>query len=93
MHGYHDTMDTYTYKKGGDIERMKKNTGNECEDCHCGGHCVGHDDTATAMVHWVAGVGFGFLIAGYFTLPNIIIWGWVLCVVGILGHFVKGKLW
>ncbi len=39
-------------------------------------------------IHAIAGVGLGFLIAGYLSVSDIITWGWVLLGLGVLGHFL-----
>ncbi len=43
------------------------------------------------LVHVVAGVGVGFLLVYYLGLSNLMMWGWVLVAVGLVGHFV-GKM-
>lgn len=43
------------------------------------------------LVHIVLGVGVGLLLVYYFNLSNLLMWGWALLLVGLLGHFV-GKM-
>ena len=42
----------------------------------------------TGLVHVVAGVGLGFLLVSYFEATNVMVWGWILVALGVLGHFV-----
>lgn len=39
-------------------------------------------------IHAVAGIGVGFLIASYASLANLMMWGWILLGLGVLGHLV-----
>lgn len=39
-------------------------------------------------IHAVGGIGIGFLIASYVALPNLVMWGWILVGLGVLGHLV-----
>lgn len=40
------------------------------------------------LIHLLGGVGLGFLLAYYFNLTDLLLWGWLLVLVGILGHFL-----
>lgn len=50
------------------------------------GNCCGQWNS---VIHFVAGVGVGFLVVDYFKVGNLGLMGWVLVILGILGHFVK----
>jgi len=38
------------------------------------------------LVHLVGGIGLGFLLASYVTIPSMIMWGWILLGLSLLGH-------
>lgn len=38
------------------------------------------------IIHLVGGVGIGFLVTSYVTLPDMALWGWILLAVAIVGH-------
>ncbi len=39
-------------------------------------------------IHTALGIGIGFLIASYTSFANLMIWGWILVGLGVLGHLV-----
>lgn len=43
------------------------------------------------LVHLIGGVGIGFLIVHYFNLTDVLVWGWVLVGLGLLGHLFWKK--
>ena len=43
-----------------------------------------------SIVHVLGGVGLGFLLVAYFGLANLMLWGWVLVAVALVGH-LTGK--
>ena len=38
------------------------------------------------LVHLVGGIGLGFLLASYVVIPSMIMLGWGLLVLSLLGH-------
>jgi len=40
------------------------------------------------IVHMLGGVGLGFLLVAYFGLANLMLWGWVLVAVALVGHLM-----
>ncbi len=40
------------------------------------------------VVHFIGGVGIAFLLVEYFHLSDLLVWGWALVVVAILGHLM-----
>lgn len=42
------------------------------------------------MIHLAGGVGLGFLLASYFAIPGMMLWGWILIAVALVGH-LTGK--
>lgn len=40
------------------------------------------------LVHVLGGVGLGFLLVAYFGIWNLMLWGWVLVAVALVGHLV-----
>lgn len=41
------------------------------------------------VIHLVAGIGLGLLAASYFSIDNLMLWGWAFLVAGIVMHFMK----
>lgn len=40
----------------------------------------------SGIIHFVAGVGVAFLIVSYVAVPNMVMLGWALVGLGVLGH-------
>lgn len=43
------------------------------------------------LTHAAAGAGLALLIVSYFSVPNLIFWGWVLVGAAVIGHVVMMK--
>lgn len=62
-------------------KKKSKNMDGLMEYCSC---CI----SQSGLIHLVVGLGLGFLIVSYFEVTNVMVWGWVLVALGVLGHFV-----
>ncbi len=40
------------------------------------------------LVHVLGGIGLGFLLVAYFGLDNLMLWGWVMVAVALVGHLM-----
>jgi len=40
------------------------------------------------IVHVLGGVGLGFLLVAYFSIGGLMLWGWVLVTVSLVGHLM-----
>ena len=40
------------------------------------------------IIHMIGGVGLAFLLVEYFRLGNLLLWGWALLAIAILGHLM-----
>ena len=40
------------------------------------------------IVHVLGGVGLGFLLVAYFSIGGLMLWGWVLVAVALVGHLM-----
>ena len=40
------------------------------------------------LIHALAGIGLGFLLVAYFGISNLMLWGWVLVAVALVGHLM-----
>lgn len=44
--------------------------------------------SSCGIVHVIGGVGLAFLLVEYFHLADLMIWGWVLLAISVLGHLM-----
>lgn len=40
------------------------------------------------LIHLIGGVGLAFLLVEYFRLGNLLVWGWALVAIAVLGHLM-----
>ncbi len=64
---------------------MAKKEKNKDVVSYCSNCCMSH----SGLTHGVAGVGIGFLLVYYLGLSNLMVWGWVLVLAGLVGHIIK----
>lgn len=40
------------------------------------------------VIHVLGGVGLGLLLVAYFSLGNLMLWGWILVAIALVGHLI-----
>lgn len=45
--------------------------------------------STVGVVHLIAGIGLGMLMASYLDVANLALWGWAFVIAGGVMHFMK----
>ncbi len=45
--------------------------------------------STVGVVHLIAGIGVGMLMANYLGVANLALWGWAFVIAGAVMHFMK----
>lgn len=45
--------------------------------------------STVGVVHLIAGIGLGMLMANYLGVANLALWGWAFVIAGGIMHFMK----